>query len=112
MNIRSAKNKGRRLASELREALLQWAPDLSERDIQITSASVPGPDLYLSPAAEDVYPIVWECKNQEKISIWQAIEQSQGYADREGVFPVLCFSRNRAEPMVALRLEDFLRLIR
>jgi hypothetical protein len=111
MKTSSAKAKGRRLASKVREELLEWAPDLSERDIQITPSGLNGPDLYFSPRAEDVYPLVLECKNQEKINIWASIEQSESHV-RDGLIPVLAFSRNHAEVMVCLKLENFLKLIR
>lgn len=111
MKTSSAKGKGRRLCAKVREELLSWAPDLSERDIQVTPSGLNGPDLYLSPRAEEIYPLTFECKNQESINIWASIKQSESH-QRDQLIPVLVFARNRTEPMVCLKLEHFLKLTR
>lgn len=110
MKTSSCKAKGRRLAQKLKETLLSWAPDLKEDDIQVTSSGAGGEDLKLSPVARTIYPISFECKNVEKLNLWSAYEQAQSNSKEH--IPAVCFSRNRSEPMVALKLEDFLRLIR
>ncbi len=52
----------------------------------------------------------FECANQEALNVWKKFEQAK---ENAGVhIPVLCFGRNRSEPMVALKLDDFLKLIR
>jgi hypothetical protein len=110
MNIRSAKNKGRRLVVETKEALLHYAPELESGDIRVPTGSQGGEDLWLSPAAQKIYPISIECKNTEKSSPWSWIAQAQANClDRK---PVVVFSRNRAAPHVILSLEHFLELIR
>jgi hypothetical protein len=105
----SAKNKGRRLVLKLREELLKRAPHLKEDDFLITTTSVAGEDLNMSPLARDCYPFSFECKNKEKINIWAAYEQAKTNAN--GYAPIVCFGRNRSVPMVALSLEDFLNII-
>jgi hypothetical protein len=110
MKTSSAKAKGRRLCLELKEKLLSWAPDLKDDDIQVTSSGAGGEDLKLSPLARSIYPISFECKNTETIQIWAAYKQACDNA-REHI-PVVCFSRNRSETMITLKLDDFLRLIR
>lgn len=110
MKTSSAKQKGRRLCLKLREELFSFAPDLKPDDIQVTSSGAGGEDLKLSPAAREIYPISWECKNTERVQIYAAYEQAKSNAG--GHYPVVCFSRNRSEPMVALSLEHFLKLIR
>ena len=110
MNIRSAKNKGRRLVVETKEALLHYAPELQSGDIMVPTGSQGGEDLWLSPAAQKVYPISIECKNTEKASPWAWYEQAKkNQLDRK---PVVVFSRNRSEAMALLSLEHFLELIR
>lgn len=111
MNIRSAKAKGARLCKELRDALLATFPDkLVVGDIAVTSASVPGPDLYLSPRARDLLNMQFECKNQEKLNINAALLQAQGHC-RGGEIPVLVFRRNRAGTYAVLPLDAFLNLL-
>ena len=99
------------MAQLVKDTLIAWAPDLSERDIQVTPSSVNGPDLYLSPAALDVYNYAIECKCQEKIQIWAAYEQAESHA-KDGQIPLLIFNSNRTKPLVAIDLENFLKVTR
>jgi hypothetical protein len=110
MNIRSAKQKGKRLTVHTKERLLHYAPELQDADIMLPTTSVPGEDLWLSPAAKEVYPLSFECKNQETAKVWEWIAQAQANClDRK---PIVVFSRNRSVPHVLLSLEHFLELIR
>ena len=52
-----------------------------------------------------------ECKNQEKLNIWKALEQSRNDAERMKI-PVVVFTRNRDRNYIALELDDFLNLIK
>lgn len=110
MKTSSCKAKGRRLQQLLRDTLLKWAPDLKPDDIRSCSMGAQGEDIQLSPLARTVYPMSFECKNTEKINIWKAFEQAQENCGEW--IPVVCFGRNRSEPMVAMKLDDFLRLVR
>lgn len=117
MRTSSAKAKGRRLCAQVRERLLVMAPDLKDGDIAVTPSGVTGPDLYMSPRAQEIYPIVWEMKNQEALNIWEALKQSETHLKHvkgdEKMCPVVAFSRNRVGKIyVAMDLEDFLWLIR
>ena len=54
----------------------------------------------------------WECKNQEKLNIWKALEQSAN--DCIGSHtkkPLVVFTKNYEKDYVALRLEDFVQLL-
>lgn len=110
MNIRSAKNKGRRLCLALKDMILAAHRDLFADDIRVTSASAPGEDLILSPSAQRAFPFSVECKNQESIQIWAALAQAENHALKSGRTALLCFTRNRAPTYVALRVEPFLLL--
>lgn len=114
MRPASAKNKGRRACKEVAEILHRWAPDLRPGDIEVTSSGACGEDLKLSPAARDVYPIVIESKNQEKLNIWESLDQAKSHKKGQEALPVpvLFFRRNRSVMYVALEAEDFMRLIR
>ena len=107
----SAKAKGRRLCAKVKEILHEWAPDLQDKDIRVTPSGVNGPDLQFSPRAEEVYPLAFECKNQEKLNVWKSLEQAESHHE-EGTYPILAFSRNRSKVYVAMEIEHFLRLIR
>jgi hypothetical protein len=112
MRTSSAKAKGRRLCQKVRDTLLEWAPDLQEGDIRITSSGAPGEDLLLSPKAQEVYPVTFECKNHERIQIWVAYEQAKQHAAETGLMPVVVFSKNREEPMITMKLDHWLKLVR
>lgn len=114
MRTSSAKAKGRRLCQRVRDELLSWAPDLLPDDITVTSSGAGGEDLKLSPAAQAVYlDLVWECKNVEKLNVHQAYAQAESHVSKRGRgIPILAFAKNRTEPMVALKLVDFLKLVR
>ncbi len=111
MKTSSAKAKGRRLAQSVKELLLSWAPDLTERDVQVTPSGVTGVDVALSEAAFKVYPLAIECKNQEKLNVWESIKQAESHVKVDEI-PVLCFTRNREKIYIALELEKFLKLTR
>jgi hypothetical protein len=111
MNIRSAKQKGRRLSQLVADTLHKWAPDLRDGDIAVTPASVAGPDVQLSPAAKEIYPYAIECKNVEKIQLWPSYEQACTHVKKDEI-PVLVVSKNRSKVLVVLELEHFMKLTR
>lgn len=112
MRPRSAKNKGKRLVKWIRDELLKWAPDLAEDDIYLPTTSQPGRDIFFSPKAQEIYPWAIESKNVEKLNAHKAYEQAKTHVKKEGEIPMVVFSKNRSEVLVALRFEDFLKLTR
>jgi hypothetical protein len=114
MRTSSAKAKGRRCAQETKELLLKYAPELHPDDIIVTSSGDTGPDLKLSPAAQTVYPFIVENKNQETLNIWSALEQAEGHrgGPENSHAAMVFFRRNRSPLYVAMRAEEFVRLVR
>tara|TARA_Y100001937_G_scaffold51757_1_gene71804 strand:- start:32 stop:382 length:351 start_codon:yes stop_codon:yes gene_type:complete len=53
----------------------------------------------------------WECKNQEKLNIWKALEQSANDCIGSHKQPLVVFTKNYEKDYVALRLEDFVQLL-
>ena len=110
MKTRSAKNKGKRLQNTVRDVLLETFDTLEPDDIKSAIMGDSGEDIQLSPAARKLIPYSIECKNQEKLNIWSALEQAGG---NKGVSkPVLIFKRNRSKTYAVLELEDFVDLIK
>ena len=110
MKSRSAKNKGKRLQNTVRDVLLETFDTLEPDDIKSAVMGDSGEDIQLSPAARKLIPYSIECKNQEKLNIWGALEQAE---DNKGVSkPVLIFKRNRSKTYAVLELEDFIDLIK
>lgn len=108
MKTSSAKAKGRRLAAAVK-ALIVGTMNLSEKDVHVVPSGVTGEDLWLSERAEKVFPFAVECKNQENLNIWAALNQADGHNDeRDGV---VFFSRNRTPIYVAMSAEVFLAIV-
>ena len=108
MKTSSAKQKGRRLATQLQALLLSRYPELSTEDIRVTSSGVQGEDLQLSPAARALLPYQFELKNQEKLNIWSALKQGASHGKYK---PVVVFKRNHSPTYVCVEIETFLDLI-
>ena len=110
MKTRSAKNKGKRLQNKVRDLILEKFTQLEEDDVRSTTMGDSGEDVLLSPAARKLFPFATECKNQEKLNIWSALEQAE---NNSGDYdPVLIFKRNRTKTYAVLELKDFIRLIK
>lgn len=110
MKTRSAKQKGKRLQTTLRRAILAQFPHLEDHDVTTVIRSQRGTDITLSPLARRVFPYSVECKNVERLNIWSALSQAQANT-KEGTTPLLVFGRNRTEPYVAITLIEFMRLL-
>ena len=109
MKPSSAKGKGRRLQNFLRDKLYTYFPSLRNVDIKTAIMGESGEDIILSPTAKDFIPYSFECKNQERLNIWESLNQAEGNSDDR--VPVLIFKRNRTKTYAALELESFLELI-
>ena len=109
MKPRSAKNKGKRLQNQIRDLILEKFDSLEQDDVRSITMGDSGEDILLSPAARRLFPFSVECKNQEKLNIWSALEQA---SENSGDYPpVLIFKRNRSKTYVTIELEEFIKLI-
>ena len=109
MKTSSAKAKGRRLQQKVRDLLLETFTELEPDDIWSTSMGVSGEDLQLSPAARKLIPFAIECKNQEKLNVWDSLKQAE---ENSGDYdPVLIFKRNRSKTYAVINIEKFIELI-
>ena len=110
MKTSSCKAKGRRHQQAVCEALVSVRSDLEADDIRSTAMGVIGEDILFSPLARRVYPYSIECKNVEKINIWEAIEQARSNSGK--YTPAVAFSKNNEEIFIAIPLKDFLRFFK
>jgi len=109
MKTRSAKSKGRRLQNQVKELLLETFTELEPDDIRTAIMGETGEDIKLSPAARREIPFSFECKNQEKINIWESLNQAE---ENSGDYPpVLIFKRNRSKTYAVLEIDDFIDII-
>jgi len=53
----------------------------------------------------------WECKNQEKLNIWKALQQSEGDARGTLKTPVVVFTKNFENDYIALKYDDFVNIL-
>ena len=109
MKTRSAKSKGRRLQNQVKELLLEAFTELEPDDIRTAIMGETGEDIKLSPAARREIPFSFECKNQEKINIWESLNQAE--ANSGDYPPVLIFKRNRSKTYAVLEIDDFIDII-
>lgn len=112
ISIKSRKAKSRSLQNKVAELLLHKYPRLTENDIKPSIMGESGIDIKLSEAARKLFPFGIECKNQESLAIWSALEQCEENAKSENLTPMLIFKRNHTDTYVVLNIEDFIRLLR
>ena len=111
MKTASRKAKGRRLQNKIRDLLIEhFSDELEDDDIRCAIMGESGEDLKLSPAARKLIPYSIECKNQEKLNIWDSLEQAE--ENSNGHTPVLIFKRNRSKTYAVVELNNFLKLIK
>ena len=110
MKPQSAKAKGRNLQKWVRDLLLESFPQLEEDDVRSTSMGAGGEDLQLSPAARKLFGFSIECKNQERLNVWDAYDQASANSGKHE--PLLVMKKNRKKPLVVLDAETFVQIIK
>ena len=107
MKTQSAKAKGRRLQQWVRNLLIEKL-EVHPEDVESRSMGAGGEDLIMARAAREKFPYSIECKNQEKVNVWesysQAVENSKDYE------PVVVIKRNNHKPLVVVDAEYFIGL--
>ena len=113
MNPKSGKAKGRRLQNYVRDKLREiyiknWTklPRLREDDIKSQTMGMGGEDIVLSPTARDIIPYSFECKNKERLNVWQSIEQCEDNCN--GSIPVVVFKRNQSKVYAIMEFDEWL----
>ena len=76
MNTHSKKAKGRRLQKWVVEKILAVLPSLASDDVSSRSMGAGGEDVLLSPKARSLFPYSIECKNTERVNVWNFYEQA------------------------------------
>ena len=76
MKTQSAKAKGRRLQQWIRDILIEKL-NVHPEDIESRSMGAGGEDLIMARAARELFPYSVECKNQEKINVWESYKQAE-----------------------------------
>ena len=110
MKTRSRKNKGKRLQNRIRDLILETFKDkLEPDDVRSITMGDSGEDILFSPVARKLFPFSVECKNQERLSIWEALIQAEDNSGKHA--PLLIFKRNRSKTYAVLEFKELLKLL-
>ena len=107
MNPSSAKAKGRRLQQWVRDKLIEML-EVHPEDIESRSMGAGGEDLIMARAARLKFPHSIECKNVEKLNIWDAYEQA--IANSGDYEPLVVIKKNGKKPLAVVDAEYFISL--
>ena len=106
MKPQSAKAKGRKLQQWVRDKLIVHL-SVHPEDIESRSMGAGGEDLIMARAARQKFPHSVECKNVEKLNVWDAYEQSaSNCGDYE---PIVIIKKNGKKPLVVIDAEYFIK---
>lgn len=109
MKTQSAKAKGRRLQQWVRDQLIE-SLDIHPEDIESRSMGSQGEDLIMARAAREKFPFSIECKNAEKLNVWEAYEQAK--ANKGNYEPLVVMKKNGKKPLVVIDADYFIKLFR
>ena len=106
MKTQSAKAKGRKLQNWVRDKLIELL-SVHEEDVESRSMGASGEGLIMAQTARKKFPYSIECKNQERINIWNAYQQADTNSGKYE--PILFIKRNNHKPLVVIDAEHFIR---
>jgi|TARA_R100001079_G_scaffold109384_1_gene81911 hypothetical protein len=109
MKTQSAKAKGRKLQKWMRELLIEKL-DIHPEDIESRSMGAGGEDLIMARAAREKFPMSIECKNQEKVNVWESYKQAED--NSKDYEPVVVIKRNNSKPLVLVDAEYFVSMFK
>jgi len=108
MKPASCKAKGRVLQQWMRDQLIEQL-GVHPEDIESRSMGAGGEDLIMARAARERFPFSIECKNVEKLNVWEAYDQAKANAGAHE--PIVVMKRNRKEPLIVIDAAAFVKLI-
>lgn len=108
MKTQSAKAKGRRLQQWVRDLLIEKL-DVHPEDIESRSMGAGGEDLIMARAAREKFPFSIECKNVEKLNVWEAYKQAKENAGK--YVPIVVMKRNQEKPLIVIDAEEFVNIM-
>lgn len=107
MKTQSAKAKGRNLQKWVRDQLIERL-EIHPEDIESRSMGAGGEDLIMARAARSKFPHSIECKNVEKLNVWDAYDQA--IANCGDYEPILIMKKNGKKPLVVVDAEYYINL--
>ena len=109
MKTSSAKAKGRKLQQWMRNLLIEKL-EVHPEDIESRSMGAGGEDLIMARAAREKFPMSIECKNQEKVNVWESYKQAED--NSKDYEPVVVIKRNNSKPLVLVDAEYFVSMFK
>ena len=109
MKTQSAKAKGRKLQQWVRDQIIEQL-EVHPEDIESRSMGAGGEDLIMARAARQKFPFSIECKNVEKLNVWEAYEQAK--ANCNGYEPLVVMKKNQKKPLVVIDADYFISLVK
>ena len=109
MKTQSAKSKGRKLKQWMRNLLIEKL-EIHQEDIESRSMGAGGEDLIMARAARAKFPLSIECKNQEKVNVWEAYKQAE--ENSKSYEPIVVIKRNNSKPLVVIDAEYFVSMFK
>ena len=107
MKPQSAKAKGRKFQQWVRDQLIENR-NIHPEDIESRSMGAGGEDLIMARDARQKFPFSIECKNQEKLNVWDAYKQAS--ENSKNYEPIVVMKKNNHKTLVVLDAEKFVKL--
>tara|TARA_B100000579_G_scaffold425295_1_gene430828 strand:- start:37 stop:384 length:348 start_codon:yes stop_codon:yes gene_type:complete len=107
MKPQSAKAKGRKLQQQFRDLLIEEL-GIHPEDIESRSMGAGGEDLIMARAAREKFPYSIECKNVEKLNVWEAYKQAS--ENSKNYEPLVVMKKNNHKTLVVLDAEKFVKI--
>ena len=107
MKTQSAKAKGRRFQQWVRDQLIEKL-DVHPEDVESRSMGAGGEDLIMARAAREKFPYSIECKNVEKLNVWEAYKQAE--ENSKDYEPVVVMKKNNHKTLVVIDAEHFVKI--
>ena len=111
MGGKSSQQKGKRFEREVSKQINKKFENSNVRRTPLSGGLDFKGDIICINDSSIISEFSWECKNQEKLNIWKALEQSRNDAPIR-TMPVVVFRKNHSLDFIALELEDFLNIIK
>ena len=109
MKTQSAKAKGRKLQQWVRDQIIEQL-EVHPEDIESRSMGAGGEDLIMARAARQRSPFSVECKNVEKLNVWEAYEQAK--SNSNDYEPIVIMKKNQKKPLVVVDADFFISLFK
>lgn len=108
MKPSSAKNKGRNLQKWVVKQLVEILGCHPE-DLESRPMGSGGEDVILGRESRAIFPYSVECKNVERLNVWEAYEQAT--ANSKAYEPLLIMKKNGKKALAVVDAKHFFRLV-